>query len=51
VANGDVPKWDSVTGGYVYGDPSSNEESIGGGTNQSYEDPQANEESDDDMPF
>jgi hypothetical protein len=51
VANGEVPKWDSVTGKYVYGDSSVGEESIGGSKPSTPADPQANEESDDDMPF
>lgn len=53
VSNGEVPRWDSVTGGYVYGDPSTNEETIGGSNNEKPQDPQVNEdpEDDDEMPF
>lgn len=51
VANGEVPKWDSVTGKYVYGDSSVGEESIGGGKPEGLVDPQAGDEADDDMPF
>lgn len=52
VAGGEVPKWDSVTGGYVYGDSSTNEESIGGSSKKETPiDPQSNDGTDDDMPF
>jgi hypothetical protein len=51
VANGEVPKWDSVTGKYVYGDSSVGEESIGGGKPSGLSDPQADAEEDSDMPF
>jgi hypothetical protein len=52
IANGEVPKWDSVTGKYVYGDSSVGEESFGGNNTQSInQDPQLNEEPSDDLPF
>ena len=52
IARGETPRWDSEKGGYVYGDSSSEEFSMGGGTSaSSYKDPQANSEPDQDMPF
>lgn len=52
IANGDVPKWDSVTGKYVYGDSSTGEESFGGDNSQGTpQDPQLNEGPTDDLPF
>lgn len=52
IARGETPRWDSEKGGYVYGDSTSEEFSMGGGTNvSSYKDPQANAEPDEDMPF
>jgi len=52
IARGETPRWDSEKGGYVYGDSSSEEMMMGGGTSvSSYNDPQANAEPDEDMPF
>ena len=52
IARGETPRWDSDKGGYVYGDSSSEEMTMGGGTSvSSYKDPQANAEPDEDMPF
>ena len=51
IARGETPRWDSDAGKYVYGDSSTSEVSIGGGTGSSYVDPQANDAPDDDMPF
>ena len=54
VANGETPKWDSVTGKYVYGDSSEGEMSFGGQSKQEETpkvDPQASTPSSDDMPF
>ena len=54
VANGDTPKWDSVTGKYVTSDSSVGEMSFGGGNTKEEtktEDPQLNEAESDDMPF
>ena len=53
IARGETPKWDSEKGGYVYGDESVSEETIGGGkkTSKKYEDPQADAEADTDLPF
>jgi hypothetical protein len=48
IANGEVPKWDSVTGKYIYGDSSTSEESFGGNEGQ---DPSFDEERSDDLPF
>jgi len=48
IARGETPRWDSEKGGYVYGDSSESEVTLGG---SSYLDPQANSEPDDDMPF
>jgi hypothetical protein len=52
IARGETPRWDSEKGGYVYGDSSSEEFSMGGGSSvSSYKDPQENSEPDQDMPF
>jgi hypothetical protein len=52
IARGETPRWDSEKGGYVYGDSSSEEMSMGGGTSaSSYKDPQENDQPDEDMPF
>jgi hypothetical protein len=52
IARGETPRWDSDAGKYVYGDSSTSEMSMGGGTSTpSYVDPQANAEPDEDMPF
>jgi hypothetical protein len=50
IARGETPRWDSDAGKYIYGDSSVNTKSIGG-SEESYEDPQANVEPDDDLPF
>ena len=52
IARGETPRWESEKGGYVYGDSSSEEFSMGGGSSvSSYKDPQENAEPDQDMPF
>jgi hypothetical protein len=52
IANGDVPKWDTVLGKYTYGDRSVGDESFGGVDSQSTtQDPQLNEQPSDDLPF
>jgi hypothetical protein len=52
IARGETPRWDSEKGGYVYGDSTSEEMSMGGGSSDSsYKDPQENAEPDQDMPF
>jgi hypothetical protein len=53
IARGETPKWDNEKGGYVYGDSSVNEETIGGSSKGSkkYTDPQADAEADSDLPF
>jgi hypothetical protein len=51
IARGEVPRWDSDKGGYVYENHSTATESFGGSTPPSYEDPQANSSVDDDLPF
>jgi hypothetical protein len=48
IANGETPRWDSDKGGYVYGDSSESETTLGG---NSYSDPQSNDEPMDDLPF
>ena len=48
IARGETPRWDSEKGGYVYGDSSESEVTLGGSP---YLDPQSNSEPDDDMPF
>jgi hypothetical protein len=50
IARGETPKWDSEKGGYVYSNSDESEVSIGG-KKETNEDPQANDESDEDMPF
>lgn len=50
IARGETPKWDSEKGGYVYGNSEESEVSIGG-KKETYVDPQANDDEDDDMPF
>jgi hypothetical protein len=47
IARGETPKWDSEKGGYIYGDSSESETTIGGG----YTDPQMNEDPSEDLPF
>ena len=54
IARGETPKWSTEKGGYVYGDSSVEETSIGGGASKSSGktvDPQANDEPDGDLPF
>ena len=53
IARGETPKWDSDKGGYVYGDSSVSDETIGGAskTTTKYQDPQANAEVDSELPF
>jgi hypothetical protein len=52
IARGETPKWDSDKGGYVYGDSTQSETSIGGkSTKSSYVDPQAEDEPDENLPF
>lgn len=48
IARGETPRWDSEKGGYVYGDSSESEVTLGGSP---HSDPQSNSEPDDDMPF
>jgi hypothetical protein len=50
IARGETPKWDSEKGGYVYSNSEESEVNIGG-KKETYEDPQANDDADDDMPF
>ena len=50
IARGETPRWDSDAGKYVYGDSSVDTKSIGG-SESTYEDPQANGEPDEDLPF
>jgi len=52
IARGEVPRWDSDQGKYVYGDDMS-ETMVMGGTSSSsnYQDPQANMDADEDLPF
>jgi hypothetical protein len=53
IARGETPKWDSEKGGYVYGDATVSEETIGGSKSSSkkIEDPQADADVDSDLPF
>jgi hypothetical protein len=53
IARGEVPRWDSDKGGYVYGNDEMSTESFGGSSNSgsSYSDPQANSPVDEDLPF
>jgi hypothetical protein len=44
IARGETPRWDTDKGGYVYGDSSSSEVTLGG-------DPQSEQDPDSDMPF
>ena len=50
IARGETPRWDSDAGKYVYGDSTVDTKSIGG-SESSYEDPQAGDSPDDDLPF
>jgi len=49
IARGETPRWDSEKGGYVYGNSTSGEIMLGG--DETYVDPQANAEVDEDLPF
>ena len=54
IARGEVPRWDSERGEYVYGNSEESTESFGGGTptsSNTYKDPQANSQPDQDLPF
>lgn len=51
IARGETPKWNSEKGGYDYGDSDESETSFGGSKSSGYDDPQADSEGDDDMPF
>lgn len=55
IARGETPRWDSTLGKMVYGDSTEGEVVIGGTKTQTttttYEDPQANAEVDEDLPF
>ena len=52
IARGETPKWDNEKGGYVYGDSSVEEETIGGTkSSKKVVDPQADAEVDTDLPF
>jgi hypothetical protein len=49
IARGEVPRWDTVTGKYIYGEEASN--LAIGGSNSGYADPQADMDPDEDLPF
>lgn len=51
IARGETPKWNSEKGGYDYGNSDEDETSFGGSKPSGYEDPQADSEGEDDMPF
>jgi hypothetical protein len=51
IARGETPRWDSDKGGFVYGNSSQGEISMGGESKKVNSDPQANAEPDEDMPF
>ena len=52
IARGEVPRWDSDKGGYVYENDEVATESFGGSkSTPSYTDPQANAEPDEELPF
>ena len=57
IARGEVPRWDSDKGGYVYGNNEEGTQSFGGystpstPSTPSYSDPQVNSEPDEDLPF
>ncbi len=54
IARGEVPRWDSEKGGYVYGNDEEGTEVIGGSSsknNVSYKDPQVDSAPDEDLPF
>jgi hypothetical protein len=48
IARGETPRWDSDLGKYVYGNSSSSSTTMGGG---GYNDPQADADPDEDLPF
>jgi hypothetical protein len=52
IARGEVPRWDSDKGGYVYSNDEESTESFGGSSSSSnYEDPQLNAAADEELPF
>jgi hypothetical protein len=57
IARGEVPRWDSDKGGYVYSNDEEGTQSFGGSSTTSasstpsYSDPQVNSEPDEDLPF
>ena len=51
IAEGKTPKWDNEKGGYVYGDDEVSETAIGGSKPTKAQDPQADAETDTDLPF
>jgi len=52
IARGETPRWDSEKGGYVYGNSEEGEVVFGGSkSKKTYEDPQADADPDDEMPF
>jgi hypothetical protein len=51
IARGEVPRWDTEKGGYVYENNETATESFGGSSSSSYVDPQANSPVDEDLPF
>ncbi len=54
IARGEVPRWDSEKGGYVYGNDEEGTEVIGGSSSNSsvsYKDPQVDSAPDEDLPF
>jgi hypothetical protein len=54
IARGETPRWDSEKGGYVYSNNETSEVSMGGSKSVSItevEDPQANDEVDEELPF
>jgi len=52
IARGEVPRWDSDQGKYIYGDDMSETMTMGGSSSSSnYTDPQANMDADEDLPF
>jgi len=54
IARGEVPRWDSEKGGYVYGNDEEGTEVLGGSgssTNSNYKDPQVDSAPDEDLPF
>lgn len=51
IARGETPRWDSDKGGFVYGNSSQGEISMGGESKKVNSDPQANAEPDENMPF